>query len=159
MRLILAAVGKAQHGAPEQDLFELHCDRARGLGTKLGFTKLDCVVVDTSRASARDVRTNEEAKRLTAKSPPGAHCFALDESGRSMTSEDFARHLAKLRNSGLRDCAFFIGGPDGLAASLKKDSHERLAFGPQTWPHLLVRAMLAEQIYRAFSILAGHPYH
>ena len=78
---------------------------------------------------------------------------------RALSSEAFARHLASLRDRGCRDLVFLIGGPDGLAPGLKDAAQERLAFGPQTWPHLMVRAMLAEQIYRAFTILSGHPYH
>jgi 23S rRNA (pseudouridine1915-N3)-methyltransferase len=158
MRLIIAAVGKAR-AAPEQQLCDLYCERARGLGAKLGFTKLDCAVVDTSRTARPHARSEEEAAKLIAKSPLGAHRVALDEKGRTMMSEAFAAHLAKLRDRGTRDAVFLIGGPDGLAPSLKESANERMAFGPQTWPHLLVRAMLAEQIYRAFAILSGHPYH
>jgi 23S rRNA (pseudouridine1915-N3)-methyltransferase len=100
----------------------------------------------------------EEAERLNASIPKGARIIALDEQGRAMTSEDFARHLAKLRDDG-SDLAFVIGGPDGLAASFRNAAHERLGFSAQTWPHMLVRAMLAEQLYRACAILSGHPYH
>lgn len=91
--------------------------------------------------------------------PPAAHVIALDERGRARSSEAFAGHLAKLRDAGVRDLAFAIGGPDGLLPDFCRSCQEQLAFGPQTWPHLLARAMLAEQIYRAFAILAGHPYH
>jgi 23S rRNA (pseudouridine1915-N3)-methyltransferase len=88
-----------------------------------------------------------------------AHRIALDEQGRTLSSEAFAKHLAGLRDRGCRDLVLLIGGPDGLAPGLREGAEERLAFGPQTWPHLLVRAMLAEQVYRAFAILSGHPYH
>ena len=158
MRLVIAAVGRARD-APELALCDLYLERARAMGGKLGFTKLDAIVIDTSRAATAEARMAEEAAKLSAKLPAGAHRIALDEAGRAMTSEAFARHLAKLRDSGLRDLAFVIGGPDGLAAPLRDGANERLALGPQTWPHLLVRAMLAEQIYRAFSVLSGHPYH
>src|SRR5262249_47964240 len=96
---------------------------------------------------------------LSGKLPRCAHIIALDEGGRAMASEAFAKHLGKLRDTGTTDLAFLIGGPDGLAPALRKGAQETLAFGVQTWPHLLVRAMLAEQIYRAFAILSGHPYH
>lgn len=158
MRLTIAGVGRAK-AAPELDLCDLYCDRARAMGAKLGFSKLDVIAVDTSRAATPASRMSEEAAKLAAKLPQGAHRIALDEAGRAMTSEAFAQHMAKLRDSGARDVAFVIGGPDGLAPSLREGANERLALGAQTWPHLLVRAMLAEQIYRAFSILAGHPYH
>jgi 23S rRNA (pseudouridine1915-N3)-methyltransferase len=83
----------------------------------------------------------------------------LDAKGKGMTSEDFAEMLGVLRDAGTKDMAFVIGGPDGLAALPGKKSGRSLAFGPQTCPHLMVRAMLSEQIYRALTILAGHPYH
>ena len=158
MRLVVAAVGVARN-VPEQELCELYCKRVRALGPKLGFSKFDVTIAETSRVSTAFARMNEEAAKLIAKVPPGAHRIVLDQGGRSVTSEAFAAHLAKLRDSGARDLAFLIGGPDGLAASLRDNAQQRLAFGGQTWPHLLVRAMLAEQIYRAMTILAGHPYH
>jgi len=158
MRLTIAAVGRSRE-SPEQALCELYCERARVLAPKLGFSKLDLIVVDISREAAADARMTEEAAKLAGKLPDGAHRIALDEAGRTMTSEAFAKHLRRLADSGARDLAFLIGGPDGLKPSLREGAQERLAFGPQTWPHLLVRAMLAEQIYRAMAILAGHPYH
>jgi 23S rRNA (pseudouridine1915-N3)-methyltransferase len=158
MRLTIAAVGRSRE-SPEQVLCELYCGRARSLGPKRGISKLELVIVDTSRAATADARMKEEAARLSAKLPAGAHVIALDEGGRAMSSETFASHLRTLGDSGARDVAFLIGGPDGLAPSLRARAQERLAFGPQTWPHLLVRAMLAEQIYRALAILSGHPYH
>ena len=158
MRLTIAAIGRSRE-APEQALCELYCERARVLAPKLGFSKLDLIIVDISRAATPDARMKEEAEKLAGKLAAGAHRIALDEAGRAMSSESFASHLRRLCDTGGRDLAFLIGGPDGLAPSLREDAHERLAFGPQTWPHLLVRAMLAEQVYRAFAILSGHPYH
>jgi 23S rRNA (pseudouridine1915-N3)-methyltransferase len=158
MRITVAAVGRAR-AAPEQILCDLHWERATALGAKLGFTKLDFAIVDTSRAGVTLTRMDEEAKRLTSRVPAGAYRISLDEAGRSLSSDAFAKHLAQIRDRGGRDLAFLIGGPDGLAQSLRESADERLAFGPQTWPHLLVRAMLSEQIYRAFAILSGHPYH
>jgi 23S rRNA (pseudouridine1915-N3)-methyltransferase len=83
----------------------------------------------------------------------------LDARGKGMTSEDFADFLGALRDAGTRDLAFVIGGPDGLGPLPGQKPGRSLAFGPQTWPHLLARALLSEQIYRAMTILAGHPYH
>jgi 23S rRNA (pseudouridine1915-N3)-methyltransferase len=158
VRIVIAAVGRAAR-SPEQALCDLYCERARMLGGPLGLTKLDLAIVETSRASHPEARMAEEAEKLRRTLPKGARIVALDEQGKSLSSEDFAAHLAKLRDGGLRDLAFLIGGPDGLSAELRESADERLAFGPQTWPHLLVRAMSAEQIYRALSILARHPYH
>ena len=158
MRIVVAAVGRVR-AAPEQSLSDEYCERARPLGAKLGFVKLETLIVDTSRAQSAEARMAEEAAKLSARLAAGTHRIALDEEGRAMTSEAFAKHLAKLRDRGIRDAAFIIGGPDGLAPSLRENAEERLALGPQTWPHMLVRAMLAEQLYRAFAILSGHPYH
>ena len=158
MRLTIAAVGKIR-ASPEQELCDLYCERARALAPKLGIAKIETVAVETSRATTVESRMNDEAAKLVAKIPASAHRIVLDEAGRSMTSEAFAKHLAKLRDSSVRDVVFFIGGPDGLAPSLRAAANERLSLGAQTWPHLLVRAMLAEQIYRACAILSGHPYH
>jgi len=165
MRITVAAVGRkptfgqSRQAAPEQALAEDYRKRAAALGGKLGFTKLDFVTVATSRAAAASARMEEEAKKLNARIPAAAHCVALDEKGRSLSSEAFARHLAALRDRGIRDLVFFIGGPDGLSPTLRESAAESLALGPQTWPHQLAQLMLAEQVYRAFTILAGHPYH
>jgi len=158
LRVTIAAVGKLR-ASPEQELCDLYCERARALAPKLGISKIEIVAIDTSRAASVETRMEEEAAKLGTKIPAGAHRIALDEAGRGMASEAFAKHLAKLRDSGVHDVVFFIGGPDGLASSLRAGANERLALGAQTWPHLLVRAMLAEQIYRACAILSGHPYH
>ena len=158
MAVILLCVGRAAK-TPEQDLCEAYIARAQPLAARLGFGRVELVQVETSRASQRRARELEEAERLSARLPPGCYRIALDERGKVRASEDFARHLAVLRDRGIRDIALIVGGPDGLAPDLREGADERLAFGPQTWPHLLVRAMAAEQIYRAFAILSGHPYH
>jgi len=158
MRLIVAAVGRAR-ATPEQTLCELYWERAAALGPKLGFGKLERIIIDASRAGTAAKRIGEEASKLTNRLPHPAHRIVLDEAGSSLSSEAFANHLRELRDRSGRDLVFVIGGPDGLARNLREAADERLAFGPQTWPHLLVRVMLSEQIYRAFAILAGHPYH
>jgi len=157
MRLLIAAVGRVR-AAPEQTIAEDYLERAQALGKRLGFTKIELAVVETSRAASAAARQAEEEKSLLTKIPKGAYTIALDEHGRALTSEAFARQLAKIRDGG-SDMVFLVGGPDGLSPGLRDAAKERLAFGAQTWPHMLVRAMLAEQIYRAFTILSGHPYH
>jgi 23S rRNA (pseudouridine1915-N3)-methyltransferase len=159
MRIIVAAVGRARGDEPEQALCELYLQRAAALGSRLGFAKLDFAAIDVSRHATAQERMADEAAKLSRRFPTGTHRITLDEEGRQLSSEAFAAHLAKLRDRGTRDAAFIIGGPDGLAPGLRDGAEERLALGPQTWPHLLVRVMLAEQIYRAFAILSGHPYH
>jgi 23S rRNA (pseudouridine1915-N3)-methyltransferase len=129
------------------------------MGRQLGFSPVVVEEVAISKARNAKTRIEEECARLAARVPEGAHAILLDAKGKGMTSEDFAEMLAALRDAGTKDLAFVIGGPDGLAALPGIRSGRSLAFGPQTWPHLRVRAMLAEQIYRAMTILAGHPYH
>ena len=107
---------------------------------------------------SRGKTTAEERKALAAAIPDGAHRIALDPTGRGLTSEAFAAHLAQLRDRGVPVAAFLIGGAEGLGP-LRDSAQDRISFGTQTWPHLLVRVMLAEQLYRAASILTGHPYH
>jgi 23S rRNA (pseudouridine1915-N3)-methyltransferase len=118
-------------------------------------------VEEVAVSKLRDVarRTRDEGERLAARIPESAHVICLDAKGKGMTSDAFAEMLGAMRDAGARDLAFLIGGPDGLDLPPKVKPGRSLAFGPQTWPHLLVRAMLAEQIYRAMTILAGHPYH
>jgi 23S rRNA (pseudouridine1915-N3)-methyltransferase len=100
-----------------------------------------------------------EATRLLAAVPERALVVALDERGEDLASADLAGHLGHWRDDGVRAVAFLIGGADGLAARVRERAALLLAFGRMTWPHQLVRLMLAEQLYRAATILAGHPYH
>src|SRR5262245_27590344 len=119
MRIVVAAVGRARGIEPEQALCDLYCERATVLGGKLGISKLEFSIVDVSRDATAQARVRDEAEKLLLKLPAGAHRIALDEGGRQLSSEAFAAHLAKLRDRGTRHVAFLIGGPDGLAASLR----------------------------------------
>ncbi len=158
MRLTILTVGHAR-GTSEGALCDELLDRAQKMGRNMGFTSV--VVEEISVGKTRDAATrmHDEAARLAARLPNGAHIVLLDAKGKGMTSEDFAEMLGSLRDVGTKDLAFVIGGPDGLASLPGKKAGRSLAFGPQTWPHLLARALLLEQVYRAMTILAGHPYH
>jgi len=158
MRLHILAVGFAR-GTQEGALTEDFVGRAVAMGRRLGFTAVTCDELAVSKERETKKRMADEAERLARRVPDGAHVILLDAKGKGMTSEDFAEMLAALRDAGTRDLVFVIGGPDGLAPLPGKKSGRSLAFGPQTWPHLMVRAMLAEQVYRALTIMAGHPYH
>ena len=158
MRLLIAAVGRARAG-PERALVENYVGRARRLAPRLGFRGLDLVEIDESRRRDTEALRSEEAVALLAAVPEGAALLALDEHGENLPSAAFAHRLAALRDAGRPGTAFLIGGPDGHGAELRKRAEFTLAFGAATWPHLLVRVLLAEQIYRALTILAGHPYH
>ena len=133
--------------------------RARAFGKQLGITSVTVEDVPVSRLREPRARMAEEGQKLAGRIPEGAHIILLDARGKGMTSESFAELLGAMRDAGARDLAFLIGGPDGLDPGPSVKAGRSLAFGTQTWPHLLVRAMLAEQIYRAATILARHPYH
>lgn len=149
MRLTLIAVGRARRG-PEQELFNAYLRRLR--------PGLELIEVEEKRPLSGAELMTREAELISEKIPEGAFLIALDERGKAQKSRQFAEKLGDLRDSG-RDVAFIIGGADGLDESLRARSDMLLGFGPQTWPHMMVRAMLAEQVYRAQTILAGHPYH
>lgn len=152
MHLTLISVGKARPG-PETALVEDYGARFAKAARPLGFRSLTLVDVESGGGLAA------EGARLLAKVPGGARVMRLDEHGNQMPSLAFAAHLARLRDQGVGDLAFLIGGADGFSQAVRAAAPETLAFGPQTWPHRLVKAMLTEQIYRAACILAGSPYH
>jgi 23S rRNA (pseudouridine1915-N3)-methyltransferase len=158
MRLHILAVGHGR-GTPEGSLTEDYASRARVFGKRLGFTSVVVEEVTQSKLREARARVAEEGERLVARVPEGSHVVLLDAKGKGMTSEAFAEMLGAMRDAGARDLVFLIGGPDGLDIGPSIKPGRSLAFGPQTWPHLLVRAMLAEQIYRGMTVLAGHPYH
>jgi 23S rRNA (pseudouridine1915-N3)-methyltransferase len=158
MRLSILAVGHAR-GTHEAALCDDYIDRATSFGRRLGIARISIEELAVSKARDARVRIAEESERLAARVPEGAHVILLDARGKGMTSDDFAEMLGALRDAGTKDLAFVIGGPDGLGALPGVRAGRSLAFGPQTWPHQLARVMLAEQVYRALTILAGHPYH
>jgi 23S rRNA (pseudouridine1915-N3)-methyltransferase len=155
MRIVICAVGRARAG-PLRTLFEDYAGRIDG--TRL-FGRLELREVEERRALPAPELKSREAELLSAALPKGATVVALDARGQTMTSEVFAARLAKWRDGGVADLAFVIGGADGLDKTLLAKANLALSLGAMTWPHLLVRAMLAEQIYRAATILQGHPYH
>lgn len=150
MRLHLAAVGKCKPG-PERDLFEQYVRRLT--------SPLTLKEVEEKRPLPPAERTAREAELLLAALPAGAIVVALDERGASLSSEAFAAKIKTWRDQGAGDLAFVIGGADGHGEAVRKRANLLLSFGSMTWPHMLVRALLAEQLYRAQSIIAGHPYH
>jgi len=129
------------------------------MAPQLGLAPVEWREFDESRARQTDARRVEEAKALLAATPKGAALVALDERGKSPSSQAFADDIAKARDAAAPAYVFLIGGPDGLDESVRASARVLIGFGAMTWPHQLVRVMLGEQIYRACSILAGHPYH
>ena len=158
MRVAIVAVGRARN-APESPLIEDYAARIRAGGRSLGFAAFDIIEIEAPKSLTGDLKRNREGEMLLAAAPAGSRKYALDERGEAMTSAAFAARLAALRDQGAPGLAFFIGGADGLSDDARAGADKLLAFGPATWPHMLVRAMLCEQIYRAMTILSGHPYH
>ncbi len=158
MRLILLCVGRAKAGA-EKELAQRYIERAGAAGRGVGFSGVELRELDESRARRSEDRKSDEAKAILAALTPSAELVAFDEGGELLSSRDFAGWLGKHRDAGAAAITLVIGGPDGLAPEVRDKGALVLSFGPMTFPHQLARIMAAEQIYRAATILAGHPYH
>lgn len=157
MRIALAAIGRMKAG-PERELVARYLDRAVASGKPLALSHFDTIELAESRAGSASARKAEEAKALRAALPQGI-LVTLDERGKAMTSEAFAALLLRWRDEGRPAASFVIGGADGLDPDFARSADMMLSFSPMVWPHQLVRIMLAEQLYRATTILSGHPYH
>lgn len=158
MRIVIAAIGRMRPGA-ERDLAERYCERARQLGRNIGFSGPETVEIDEARARQEGQRRQAEAAKLLAAVAGSGRRIALDEGGKALTTRQFADRLGTWRDEGAGCCALLVGGPDGHGREVLERADLVVALGAMTWPHMLVRAMLAEQVYRALTILAGHPYH
>ena len=148
MRLVVAAVGRGRDD-PAQQLFE---DYRKRLPWPLELREVRA-------GGGGEAGREREAAALLKGLPADAYVVALDGAGKALTSEEFAARLASVRDDGRAVMAYLIGGPDGHGAPVLARADMVLSLGPMTWPHLMARAMLAEQLWRAASILSGHPYH
>ena len=158
MLVAVHAVGRMKAGA-EHDLAARYLARFAKSGPTVGLEFSGVLEIAEGRAQSANERQRDEAGRLRAQIPKGAALIALDEHGKNLASADLAQKIGDLRDGGRRHLAFVIGGPDGLDPSLGAGAHRVLSFGAMTWPHQLIRVMAAEQLYRATTILGGHPYH
>ena len=158
MRLVVAAVGRLKQG-PERELAERYQKRAEQTGRRIGFRETEVVEIRESRAQEAGKRMIEESIALTSVIPDKAVTLILDQRGEGLDSATLAARLGNWRDAGRPAAVFLIGGDDGLAPTLRDKATMKIAFGAATWPHQLVRIMLLEQLYRAVSILSGHPYH
>jgi 23S rRNA (pseudouridine1915-N3)-methyltransferase len=149
MRISIAAIGKSGQ-SPEHDLVHRYFNRLPHKGT--------LIERDSSKTSGLAGK-RDEGKRLLAALPTQCKLVVLDENGVNLSSVKWAEQISNWRDAGIRDAVFAIGGADGHSEDVLAAADKTLAFGVQTWPHMLVRAMLAEQLYRAEMILARHPYH
>lgn len=154
MRVHLCAVGRMRAG-PERELIDDYVTRFDRTGRALGLGPLTEHEVEDRRGGGMEA----EAELLARAIPAGAMLVTMDERGRVMSSPEFAADMARWRDGGRQDVAFVIGGADGIAPSLRAKADFSISFGRMVWPHMLVRVMLAEQLYRAATILAGGPYH
>ena len=158
MRLLIAAVGKLKQG-PERELFAHYLDRAEAIGRKIGLTPLSVIEVAEAKASTTQARMEAEAKALLAKLPASHKLIGLDRGGDQLGSEEFAHLLTKFRDGDTQGLAFLIGGADGLGLAALFKAERVISLGPMTLPHGLARVVLAEPLYRAGTLLTGHPYH
>ncbi len=153
MRIDILAIGRLRSG-PEHELCRDYVARATKAGRSQHIGPIELREIDV-KSPVREASANALADVL----PQGAITVLLDERGKALTSVEIAEHVARWRDQGERQIVFLIGGADGVTAEFRRTANLLLAFGPQTWPHKLVRVMLCEQIYRAVSVLTGSPYH
>jgi 23S rRNA (pseudouridine1915-N3)-methyltransferase len=158
MRIIVAAIGRLKRG-PETELSERYRKRAAQTGRSLGLRDIEIIEIRESRAAEPGKRMLEESIALANVVPSGAVTVLLESRGENIDSASLAAQLAKWRSNDRPAVVFMIGGADGLSSNLREKAELRLSFGAATWPHQLVRVMLLEQLYRATTILTGHPYH
>jgi 23S rRNA (pseudouridine1915-N3)-methyltransferase len=156
MQLSILAIGRMKTG-PERELCERYLARAVQTGREIGFRGPDIIEFPESRARRPEDRKVEEAAALAARA--GVLTVTLDERAATLSSEAFAHRLGAARDAGKASLAFIIGGADGLDPALVKGAQWGLSFGALTLPHQIVRVLIAEQLYRAMTILSGHPYH
>ena len=158
MRLTLIAIGRLKSG-PDRELCNRYWDRLTKQGRSLGLTSGQIIELNESRSDTVEQRKADEAKTILGKAPSGARIVALDESGKQQSSSQFATFLRTAQEDAVPDLCFVIGGPDGQGDALLHAAETTLSLGRFTLPHGLARIVLAEQLYRATTIIAGHPYH
>lgn len=158
MQLTIVAVGRLKSG-PERELIERYRGLLGGLGRSRRFKPLNIIELSEGRAQQPELRQQDEGQRLLAASSEAGLRVVLDERGTQMTSRQLSDFLASERDSGTREIAFLIGGADGHADTVKAKAEKMMGLSRLTLPHGLARILLAEQLYRAMTILAGHPYH
>jgi 23S rRNA (pseudouridine1915-N3)-methyltransferase len=158
MRVVVIAIGRLKQG-PERELADRYRERFDDIGRKLGFRGIDIHEMSESRAREAATRIAEEGSAISGAIPEKSALVTLDERGQNVDSTAFAGHLGRWRDESMPSAVFVIGGADGLSPELQRKAKLRIAFGAATWPHQIVRVLLLEQLYRAATILAGHPYH
>ncbi len=159
MRLNIAAIGRLKPQDPKAILINDYLDRIEKTGRNMGFMQTELREIESPRGLTGMACKTKESALLLEAIPGHAHAIILDERGRDMDSVGFARLLEDLRDQGVGMAVFAIGGADGHTDEIRQRANHKIAFGKATWPHMLARLMLCEQLYRAMTILSGHPYH
>ena len=154
MKLKIAAIARIRSG-PERALMDDYVSRASAAGRSIGLGPVEEAELDGRSLSSARAQTEALLDRCRSD----ARLFVLDERGEPVSSRDLAKALARARDDGVREACFLIGGADGHDRDALPAKARRIAFGRATWPHKLVRVMLAEQLYRAVSLLSGSAYH
>lgn len=154
----MIAVGRMRRTA-EAEIVSRYLDRAEKTGRAIGLSGFTLMEIDESRAAEADLRKVQEAERLLAASTQPGRRIVLDETGKALTSEQLADMIGRWRDDGAASASLFLGGPDGHAPAMRDEADLVLNLGRITLPHLLARAVAAEQLYRIATILSGHPYH
>ncbi len=157
LRVCLICVGRVKRGS-EREMTQRYMDRAVAVGRGAGLA-FDVREIDESRARTANMRKEEEAVAIRAVAGNATPLLVLDEAGEDLTSASFSAILGAYRDQGAAAMFIALGGADGLASSLQLGAARSIAFGRMTWPHQLVRVMVCEQLYRAVTIMIGHPYH
>jgi 23S rRNA (pseudouridine1915-N3)-methyltransferase len=157
MRLGILCVGRLKAG-PEREIYARYAMRIAAM-RGVGLEGLDLKEIDESAARNASERAAQESAALRAALPASAQLAVFDERGRLANSRDFARFVESERDRGAKSLWFAIGGAEGLDPSLRAEARDAFSFGAMTLPHQLVRILAAEQIYRAMTIISGHPYH
>ncbi len=157
MRLIVAAVGRLKDA--ESELCTRYAKRFDAAGRSLGLGPLTITELNESRAASAEARKADEAARLIRAASGASQYVVLDEGGKPLSSASFATWIAGRRDDGCKGLAFLVGGPDGHGGEVASAAALKLSLGAMTLPHGLARAVLIEQLYRAATILSGHPYH
>lgn len=152
MHISLISIGKLKSG-PEKELIDDYVSRFNKAGPQIGLRSLK--LVDLPSGGGMET----EGERLLAAMPKGAPVIRLDEHGQALSSVKLSQKIERLRDAGTGDLCFLIGGAEGYSRAVRSACPETMAFGPQTWPHRLVKVMLTEQLYRTVSLLSGSPYH
>jgi 23S rRNA (pseudouridine1915-N3)-methyltransferase len=158
VKISIAAIGRMK-SCPEAELLDTYLSRARQQGRSVGITAVTAADTAESRKDTAEARKDDEARWLLATAGPAASLVVLDERGKALSSEELARLIRNELNAGTGEIVFCLGGPDGHGQAVRERASHVISFGRMTWPHKLARVMLAEQIYRAVTILVNHPYH